>query len=246
MRWLCLLIFAMVGCASNSPPVENPVGPVLIHLPGAAGMAPMDRGWTSALKDAGLVITIEHYEWTGEGYRFINALQALERNRAECVALAERITFLARSQPGRRIIVTAQSAGAGFAIFALEKLPPDVRIDTLVLLAPAISGTYDLTPALRHVRREAYVFTSPHDTIVLGYGTRVFGTMDGRKSSAAGLTGFSRPIGGDPQQYAKLIELDYRTSWIRYSNWGDHTGSMTSSFAGGIVGPLLITGMLPQ
>jgi pimeloyl-ACP methyl ester carboxylesterase len=209
-------------------------------------MTMVDRAWTSALKDAGLVVTVEHFDWTSDEYRFLDALQAIDRNRRECLTLAERITFLARSEPHRRIILTAHSGGTGFVLFALERLPADVQVDTLVLMAPAISGNYDLSPALKHVRREAYVFTSRYDTVVLGTGTRLFGTMDGQKVDAAGLTGFTRPESADPKQYAKIVELGYQASWMRYSNFGDHVGSLAPSFALNIIGPLLNTGMLRQ
>lgn len=246
MRWTCLLILALVGCSAQKPTEPNPIGPVLIHLPGMAGIQYMDRAWTSSLKDAGLVVTFELYEWTDDEYRNIDALQAVDRNRAEAAKLADRITHLARSDPHRRIILTSQSAGSGFAVFALEKLPGDVQIDTLVMLAPALSPDYDLTAALRHVRRDAYVFTSPHDRIILGMGTRTFGTVDGPRVEGAGLVGFKRPASGDPMQYAKLVDLQYSAAWMRFSNFGDHTGALSSSFAANIIGPLLITGMLPQ
>ena len=51
------------------------------------------------------------------------------------------------------------------AIWVLEKLPDDVHVDTLVMLACAMSPQYDLSPALRHVSGKAYVFVSPLDPI---------------------------------------------------------------------------------
>ena len=60
---------------------------------------------------------------------------------------------------------------------------------TVFLLASALSPEYDLSKALGHVRGKVYVFTSPGDSLVLGTGTRLFGTIDGIKSDAAGLNG---------------------------------------------------------
>ena len=62
-----------------------------------------------------------------------------------------------------------------------------------MLLAPALSPGYDLTAALRAVRREIVVFWSPLDLIVLGAGTRLFGTIDRVKTVGAGLVGFRVP-----------------------------------------------------
>ena len=61
------------------------------------------------------------------------------------------------------------------------------------MLAPALSPTYDLSRALRAVRREMVVFWSPLDVIILGAGTRVFGTIDRVKTASAGLVGFRVP-----------------------------------------------------
>ena len=65
-----------------------------------------------------------------------------------------------------------------------------------LLLAPALSPAYDLSNALRAVRREMVVFWSPLDVIILGAGTRVFGTIDRVKTASAGLVGFRVPAIG--------------------------------------------------
>jgi pimeloyl-ACP methyl ester carboxylesterase len=173
-------------------------------------------------------------------------LQAVDQNRAESVKLAERITRLRRSDPQRRILLTGHSGGAGFAVFALEQLPPDVQVDALVMLAPAISPEYDLSAALARVKEAAYTFYSERDSLILGAGTNTFGTMDGRREASAGMVGFSLPPTAEPRQYAKLVELPYQSSWARYSNFGDHWGSLHPSFGRKVVGPLLATGMLRQ
>ena len=50
----------------------------------------------------------------------------------------------------------------------MEDVPPDTRVDEIVLVAPAFSRSYDLTPALRRVRSRADVL---RDTLVLELGT---------------------------------------------------------------------------
>src|SRR5947208_140175 len=71
-------------------------------------------------------------------------------------------------------------------------------------LSPALSPGYELSRAVRAVRREMVVFWSPLDLIVLGLGTRIFGTIDRVNSVSAGLVGFRPPGGGD---YAKLRQV---------------------------------------
>ena len=151
--------------------------------------------------------------------------------------LAER-----RDHPGSRITVTAHSAGSGIIAWALEQLPDDVTIDSLILLAPALSPGYDLSRALTHVRERAFVFFSPHDSTVLGFGTRMFGTVDGPKVDASGRVGFTMPPGADANQYAKLVQIPYRVAWARLDNIGDHIGTMERAFAREVLAPVVLRG----
>jgi hypothetical protein len=125
------------------------------------------------------------------------------------------------------------------AIWALEKLPPDITVDTVLLMAPALSPEYNLTGALRHVRGELYAFTSIHDVVVLQAGTKLFGTMDGVFSAAAGFGGFVRPPGADIELYKKLIPEPYEDAWMKYDDYGEHIGAMSRKFAANILAPLL-------
>ena len=89
-----------------------------------------------------------------------------------------------------------KSGGTGLVVRALEGLPED-SVEAAVLLSPALSPGYDLSRALRAVRREMVVFWSPLDLFVLGLGTRIFGTVDRVNSVSAGLVGFRPPVGPD-------------------------------------------------
>ena len=91
-------------------------------------------------------------------------------------------------------------------------------VERVVLLAPALSPGYDLTAALRAVRREIVVFWSPLDLIVLGAGTRLFGTIDRVKTIGAGLVGFRVPAvnAADParsREYGKLRQVRWHPRW---------------------------------
>jgi hypothetical protein len=199
---------------------------------------------TQGLAQGKLDAEIEIYDWTG-GNPGLAALVNLERNETEAKVIADKITRLVRANPSRRFILTSHSGGGGMAIFALEKLPDDVHIDTLLMLANALSPQYDLTKALRHVNGKVYVFTSELDP-VLGPGTRNFGTMDRVMSESAGRVGFTRPEGADPYQYDKIVSIPYDESWMRFGNAGEHIGTMNRPFARNILAPLLRTGQLPK
>jgi len=255
MRMMFIVLIGLVAGSCSKPharaeaevhlaPLTPPLRAYHLHLPGIGGKMRIDRYMVQGLRDSELDADIEVYDWTA-GDPGIDALLAYERNREQAKHVAKMIGEKFREDPRRRITVTGHSGGAGLAAWALEKLPDDVQIDSLVLLAPALSPKYDLTSALRHVRGKVYVFTSPLDIAVLGIGTKVFGTIDGVHTEAAGKVGFIRPNGADEAQYAKIVPLPYRREWMRFGNIGDHIGPMKTAFAREVLGPVLQSGELP-
>ena len=125
------------------------------------------------------------------------------------------------------------------AVGALEDLQADVRVDELVLLAPALSRTYDLSSALRHVRGRAHVFYSERDTLVLGIGTSLFGTVDGVHGESAGHGGFVKPPRASRQAYARLVVHPYSEERRLAGDDGGHEGVLTPGVAESLVDPLL-------
>src|SRR5439155_5076711 len=104
--------------------------------------------------------------------------------------------------PTAAVFLVGKSGGTGLVVKALEHLPDDA-VEAAVLISPALSPTYDLTRALRAVRREMVVFWSPLDVIVLGVGTRIFGTIDRIKTVSAGMVGFRPPAAGEEDRRAQ-------------------------------------------
>lgn len=248
LLFLVLLAFAARGFA-GLPSTTQPTfqgrddQPILFHLPGVGGHRYPDQMLTQGIVQAGLDAEIFIYDWTGvdEG---LAALSNVDRHQAESAIVARQITDIVRAHPNRRLILSCHSGGAGIAAWALEQLPDDVRIDTWLLVAPALSPNYDLSRALSRVRTAAYSFNSDRDP-VLGFGTRSFGTIDRIKTDAAGRVGFALPPGGDASQYAKLTQFGYQGVWVWAGNGGDHIGATMRPFARRVIGPLLLTGQLP-
>jgi hypothetical protein len=214
----------------------DPSRPFLLHLPGIGGHMLIDDRMTAGLIEGGLNVELEIYDWT-DNDSGLPALGNYTRNQVQAARIAERLTAVYRADPQRRIILTSHSGGGGLAVWALEKSPDDVKIDTLLLLAPALSPKYDLSKALKHVTGKAYAFTSTLDPIN-GWGTKGFGTI--------GNVGFQMPAGADLKQYDKLIQFPYNAAWTRLGNDGDHIGTMSRTFGRVILAPLLLTGKLPQ
>src|SRR4030095_2265139 len=101
--------------------------------------------------------------------------------------------------PNSPVNVVGLSAGTAIALYALEGLPAQNPGDTVVVLLSSVSSGYDLTTALRHIRGDMYVTTSPND-VVLSTLAPAFGTADRKYTgeNIAGLRGFDLPPGARP------------------------------------------------
>jgi len=242
MRAILIALMSVWGvgtalAADTTQPSQNSRA-FLVHMPGIDGYCPCDRRTLTGLLDGGVSAHTQVYDWTDHDPG-LHALHAQQRNRQEAANIASILADHARNFPAVPIDLTAHSGGCGVAVWALEQLPDDVDVDTVVLLAPALSPKYDLSKALRHVRGNVYVFSSVNDTIVLYSGTRLFGTIDGVLGEAAGYRGFVQPPGADAEQYKKIIPCPYQTDWQQYGDFGDHLGTMNRPFAAAVQAPLL-------
>jgi hypothetical protein len=254
-RMLLLLLLCTIaagGCAhekrgfikSTTQPTTRPTA-LHIHLPGIGGYRGVDRGMLRGLREGGYNERIRVHDWTGADAG-LAALMATQRHKDESKHVEQIILDELEVNPETHITVSAHSAGAGIIAWALEQLPPDKKIDTLLLIAPALSPTYDLSRAMSHVRNKVYVIYSPYDAAVLGMGTKMFGTVDGVKVEAAGKVGFKAPAKADKQQYGKLVQIAYRSDWVKLGNIGDHIGGLSRPFAKAVLAPLLERDELPN
>jgi pimeloyl-ACP methyl ester carboxylesterase len=158
--------------------------------------------------------------------------------------IAHAVIQFREQHPSAAIFLVGKSGGTGLVVMALEHLPQNA-VEAAVLLAPALSPTYNLAPALSAVRREMVVFWSPLDLIVLGLGTLIFGTIDRIKSVSAGLVGFRGPKPGDPAgeaQYRKLRQVRWRIEMATTGYLGGHVGPDSPAFLRKYVVPLLQVG----
>ena len=108
-------------------------------------------------------------------------------------------------------------------MFAFEKLPADFLVERVVLISPALSPDADLTPILIRSRRSVFCYRSPMDFVILGAGTKVFGTTDRKNVAAAGMVGFASDTKG-------IEELVWRPEMILQGNLGGHLGAFSAGF----------------
>ncbi len=221
---------------------QSPRGLVMI-IGGIGGLDWCGIALRHLLKNRRPEYTIQVFPW-GLGFgRWHADLTNIINRDAKARLIAETIRLYRAGQSGCPVFVVAKSGGAGVAVKALELLD-EHAVECAVLLAPAVSPSYDLTAALRAVRREMVVFWSPLDFLVLGAGARLFGTIDRVRTIGAGLVGFRVPAvnAADParsREYAKLRQVRWHPRMVASGHLGGHMGTDSPLFLRNYVVPLL-------
>lgn len=218
------------GC----PRDEDTDAPVTLFLLDGVG------GWQFAplmirrvLRQAGVRAHTVLFDWhAGLRGDLLTDLMWRRKNEVAACRLARNIRALQHRTPDRPIHLAAYSGGCGVAVFAAERLREDRPIASMLLLAPAISPTYDLTAALKRTQR-CVVGVSRRDRFLLGVGTRLFGTIDRVRTASAGQTGFIIPRSTDPEcagAYRRLQQVYWEPGWSARHHHGGHTGWINPRF----------------
>jgi pimeloyl-ACP methyl ester carboxylesterase len=230
----------------------RPVDPALLDrgltlvLPGIESESVFTHGMCDGLQAGGLPGAIGVFNWGlpfPQGY--LANLTWIDRNRRRAGNLAREICGYQDAFPGRPVHLVAQSGGAGVAVFAVEALPANRQIESLVLLGAALSPTYNLSRALGKVRRGILNSYSARDTFVLGWGTRVFGTTDRQFTRAAGCTGFQTPAQLTPEEErlyaAKLVQMPWTPEMAESGrHYGGHTSCGSATHVAECIAPWML------
>src|SRR5207244_4306030 len=67
-------------------------------------------------------------------------------------------------------------------------------------------------------------YHSPLDLGLLGAGTTVFGTTEGKHEPAAGVNGFREPPTASREAYRRLEQVEWRPEMLKEGHVGDHFG----------------------
>lgn len=223
---------------------------LVLVLTGIEGRSFLNLSMLQGLLDAQLPYAIEICDWTtGNKFLALYHLRSLRRNQQVAQQLAGRIVEYQRTHPGRPVWLIGHSGGGGMALWTAEALPADSRLTGIVLLAPAVSRNYDLTPALSKVERGIWNFYSWMDWFMVGLGTSIFGTLDGRWGPSAGMLGFRSTLGlPTPQESRRDLsgcrppvfqQVRHRWHMLRYFHGGGHFGVTHRLFIAEVVAPLL-------
>ncbi|WP_435008833.1 serine aminopeptidase domain-containing protein [Tundrisphaera lichenicola] len=225
-------------------PEEVPEGAetgLVLMADGVGGLDLCEASLRQVMSERGGRHKVRFVPW-GHGLgRWHADLTDVANHKAKARLVVEEVLSWKRERPESPVYLVGKSGGTGIVVRAMEELPVD-SIEAAVLLAPALSPGYDLSKALRAIRREMVVFWSPLDMVILGAGTWLFKTVDRVRSVGAGMVGFRRPLGLDEAartQYAKLRQVRWNPKMASTGYLGGHVGPDSPAFLRKYVVPLL-------
>lgn len=213
------------------------------YLDGAGNLGYGEDTVPKALHAVGFRGDIEIVTWTSyTGPLGDQLIRANARNRAE--TLTKRIVDYRRRYPDTPIYIIGLSAGTGVAVWAVESLPREMKVDTLVLLSSSLSTNYDMTRCLRHVKNKVYVLSSSRDAVLKAF-IPVTGTIDGSHFvEPAGLVGLYPASRAKAEQIdlyrEKIVNIPWRPSFERLGNAGGHTDGTSLAFVKYYIAPKLL------
>ena len=207
---------------------------VLVHGAGGGdGYGGLEQG----LRDGGVDRPIVMFHWGAPACLFMLNLQDRGIHAAAEKKLAAQMEQWRAAHPAGRMSLIAHSAGCGVALGALGRSGNEVKVDTLILLAPSVSPAYDLSPAVCHISGQLHVFHSDRDTLWLKWRTGTFGTYDNVRTTAAGNVGFT-PESLPAELRGKVVQHAYDLQWQEWGNDGGHFGGLAKEFAARVLAPL--------
>ncbi|HKQ46757.1 MAG TPA: hypothetical protein VJZ71_01665 [Phycisphaerae bacterium] len=229
---LVLMISGVGGCA------EKIRGPVVFYLDGAGWYASAGSV-ESGLRKAGYKGSFRTFSWSaflGPAHdHLITAKSGLLARQ-----LARRIEKARAANPDAPIHVMGLSAGTSLILRALEELEDGVKVDNVVLFSSSASSEHNLTRVMRHVRRNLYATTSPHDSILSTLPVNA----DGKGGPPAGRVGFRFPRGSTRESisaYQRVVNLPWQPTYLGFGWNGSHTSVTGSEFVAAVIAPRVLT-----
>ena len=240
---LLSIVFCLLTGCSTAPKVSRTDNTsTLLVLNGIDGPGPWYNPLVNGLRDAHAADDVEMCNWGGSLLLWLNLSSQTIHAQAER-NLVKRINQCRELSPNGRITLVGHSAGCGVILGALQRLPENSKVDTVVLLAPCVGKDHDLSTALSHVAGTMHVFYSDRDATLVS--TTVTGTYDYAWNGAAGRDGFAGTSQLPADLQAHLQQHPYEADWDKLGHGGGHFGYRKRPFVMAIVAPL-VTGDLVQ
>lgn len=230
---LCLAPAPRTKTADKKPAPTGPRGVVFV-VGGIGGFDVLGSSAHLALPKAGVTHEIRDFVWTHGKGKYLQDLRDTRFLMQRANELVARVRRVKEEEPQRPIYLIGKSGGAGLVLAAAEQLPP-ATLERIILLSAAVSPQHDLRPALRASVLGIVSFYSPLDKLILGWGTKEFGTEDRYYGPSAGLNGFVLPPHLDEdgrELYEHLIQVPWHVSMILEGYVGNHLGTSMPTFLG--------------
>jgi hypothetical protein len=194
---LLALLLLSAGSAFAQPPIVACEQPGIVFIADGSGGLPGPGYELCRLVSnycPGMHAEIVDWTW-GVGMVALD-MWGHRNHQTQGRALAERVMTYLAACPNARIYLVGHSSGTAVVLAATECLPPGC-VNGVILLAPSVSRTYNVCPALMAAAEGVDVFYSHRDFINLSF--IVTGTSDLRYlTGAAGFHGFKGgPCCGD-------------------------------------------------
>lgn len=224
-----VLGLTIVICGGLLAGCTNGFGPraqygITFYCPGAGNVDMGDAGLREGLRARGYRGEVSRLTWS---VSFNPAIDQTVRAIAKLGAtrLAGYIQDYMDQYPDREVNLVGLSAGSGVAIWALETLKPQYKVNNVILLGSSLSSDYDVSDALKRVKGNIYCYYSPNDAVLAG-PMKVFGTIDGKLLvDGAGAVGLHPPHG-----QARVVNIGWRPEFERYGYTGGHVDSTSPAF----------------
>lgn len=195
----------------------------------------------NGLRRAGFGGQFIYWKWhaTWQAWLVLPVMWGRSMMDREARKLAEHIAEHRRQYPDRPIYLLGCSCGTHVTLRALEMLDEGIKVDAAVLLCGAFDPGRDLSQALRHVEGKMVITSSFADCLILGLGTTLVGTADGRHGPSAGMVGWHGPAAStNTPSPDKVVQIRWRPRMIADGHLGGHFTSET--FLAKRVAPLLL------
>jgi hypothetical protein len=245
---LFLMVLTAPGCILGNRPTfvhtSSIADEMTFYLDGAGNLGFGKETVPLGLADCGYLGQVRHFIWTTY-WGPIHDQMSIVHNRRKAAELARQIEAHLDQYPSGKVNIIALSAGTGVAVFALEVLDSDYRVDNVVLLSSSLSSGYDLTRALKHVKGGIYFYWSPDDPI-LNRVVPIVGPVDQENSTpvVAGVAGASVPIRASRETMQCYRRHVHNVKWEPETLLGPvkywHAGSITRHMIRELVAPILV------
>jgi pimeloyl-ACP methyl ester carboxylesterase len=233
------VVLLLIGspAAAHGPPGAD----VVFVADGAGNYQITSKMFRQTVAETGAALTVNTFVWSHGYKRTLSDQMDIEHARRQGQLLAEIALAYRLEHPEARIHLVGHSAGSMVVLSATEHLPPGT-VDCVVLLAPSVSGDYDIRPALRAARCGVEVYYSGRDWLYLGFCTKLVGCADRLHCGAAGRKGFSLRI--ESLDDAALLERLHQHPWqpddSQLGNYGGHYGAYQPAYLRERILPLLV------